>query len=425
MRIEREGSYASELLHSQRTAQLSSADHRLATELVMGVLRWRDWLDGAIAAASARAVEKLDREILVVLRLGAYQLQFLDRIPRHAAIHESVELVKRARKRSAAPFANAVLRKLPSMPPDLLQKATSASDLAERYSHPEWLVARWVQTYGLQHSESICGYDQQVPRTCIRFRNSSVEQELYEQGIQLAPGELLSSAKRVLAGDITTTQAFQHGRISIQDEASQLIALLVGKGRILDCCAAPGGKTAILAEKNPASEIISVELHPHRARLLRSRMDAVNVRIVAADARRLPFSGKFDSVLVDAPCSGTGTLARNPDIKWKLSAADLDDLTGRQLEILRSAGDKTVAGGQLIYATCSLEIEENSGVIEQFLSGNQSFTIIDCRHQLDKLRAEGELVWGDPESLLMGPFLRTVPGVHPCDGFFAAVLQRV
>jgi 16S rRNA (cytosine967-C5)-methyltransferase len=390
----------------------------------MGVLRWRASLDAAIAEVSARGFEQLDLEILVALRLAAYQLQFLDRIPRHAAIHESVELVKRARKRSAAPFANAVLRKLPSVRPQLLPTAMSARDLAQRYSHPEWLVARWVEAYGLENSEMICSYDQQVPRTSIRFRDSLVELELYEQGIQLAPGELLSSAKRVLAGDVTATQAFQQGRISIQDEASQLIALLVGKGRILDCCAAPGGKTALLADRNPASHITSVELHPHRARLLRKLVNAGNVMIIAADARRLPLSGAFDSVLVDAPCSGTGTLARNPDIKWRLSPADLDDLRTRQIDILHSAAEKTESGGQLIYATCSLEPEENSVVVEQFVSENQSFTIIDCRHKLDSLRAEGELVWSTPESLVMGPYLRTIPGVHACDGFFAAILQR-
>jgi 16S rRNA (cytosine967-C5)-methyltransferase len=424
MRVDRESSYASELLHTSHTAQLSPADHRLTTELVMGVLRWGASLDAAIAAASARPITRLDPEILIALRIGTYQLRFLDRIPPHAAIDESVELVKHARKRSAAPFVNAVLRKLQSIVPQEVPIARSPPDLARRYSHPEWLVARWVDAYGLETAERICEYNQQVPCTSIRLRHASAEEQLQEHGIQLAPGEFLISARRVLSGDITRSESFHQNRIAIQDEASQLVALLVRGGQILDCCAAPGGKTAILADRNPGSKITAIELHPHRARLLRKLVPAENVRIVAADARRLPFGGTFESVLVDAPCSGTGTLARNPEIKWKLRPADLEDLNTRQIDILRSAAARVISGGQLVYSTCSLEQEENSDLVEQFLTENNSFTIVECREKLDQLRAEGELVRPHVESLLKGPYLRTIPGVHRCDGFFAAILQK-
>jgi 16S rRNA (cytosine967-C5)-methyltransferase len=424
MRVDHENSYASELLHTSHTAQLSPADHRLTTELVMGVLRWRASLDAAIAAASARPITRLDPEILIALRMGTYQLRFLERIPPHAAIDESVELVKHARKRSAAPFVNAVLRKLQSIVPQEVPIAKSPPDLAQRYSHPEWLVARWVDAYGLETAERICDYNQQVPHTSIRFRDRSAEEELQKQGIQLAPGELLTCAKRLPSGDITRTESFHQGRIAIQDEASQLVALLVRGGQILDCCAAPGGKTAILADRNPGSKITAIELHPHRARLLRKLVPAENVKIVAADARHLPFGGTFESVLVDAPCSGTGTLARNPEIKWKLRPEDLEDLNTRQIDILRSAAARVISGGQLVYSTCSLEQEENSDIVEQFLTENNSFTIVGCREKLDQLRAEGELARSQVESLLKGPYLRTVPGVHRCDGCFAAILQK-
>jgi 16S rRNA (cytosine967-C5)-methyltransferase len=200
--------------------------------------------------------------------------------------------------------------------------------------------------------------------------------------------------------------------------------LLVGGGRILDCCAAPGGKTAILADRNPGSKITAIELHPHRARLLRRLLPADNVKVAAADARHLPFGGTFESVLVDVPCSGTGTLARNPEIKWKLRPEDLVDLKTRQIDILRSAAARVISGGHLVYSTCSLEQEENSDLVEQFLTENNSFKIVDCRETLDQLRAEGELVWPQLESLVKGPYLRTIPGVHPCDGFFAAILQK-
>jgi 16S rRNA (cytosine967-C5)-methyltransferase len=425
MRVEQQDSFVSELLHSTHTAELSTADHGLTTELVMGVLRWRAALDASIARVSSRPLSQLDTEALVALRLGAYQLQYLERIPTHAAIHESVELVKRSRKRSAASFVNAILRKLVlATKPTPTEPVRCAADLALCYSHPEWLVERWVEAYGREITERICGYDQQIPRTSIRLRNPSAEQELLQQGIQVAPGKLLSWARRVLSGEVTRTAAFRQRRLSIQDEASQLVALLVGPGRILDCCAAPGGKTAILADRHPQSQVIALELHPHRARLLRKRVDAENVQVVAADARRLPFSCQFDSVLVDAPCSGTGTLARNPEIKWRLRPEDLHDLQSRQLDILRSAARQTAPGGRLVYSTCSLEREENWGVIEQFLAKDSSFRVLDSRQELERLAAQGELAWNSLDSLVRGPYLLTIPGVHPCDGFFAAILQK-
>lgn len=426
LRVEQEDSYASELLHASPAAQLSATDHGLATELVMGVLRWRSLLDSVIKSLSSSPIAKLDKEVLTALRLGSYQLLFLDRVPARAAIHESVELVKRARKRSAAPFVNAVLRR---MSPGTLKYAPpqddSAASIAQRYAHPEWLVSRWIKTYGSQPAKEICSYDQQIPRIAIRISDSAAEKELQQQGIQLAPGELLSSARRVLSGDITTTQAFREGRISIQDEASQLVALLVGHGRILDCCAAPGGKTALIAARNPDSEIVALEVHPHRARLLRKLVTAPNVRPLAADARQMPISTKFDSVLVDSPCSGTGTLARNPEIKWRLRPEDLSQLQTLQLDILRSSAECTKPGGRLVYATCSLEREENEEVIERFLAENASFQILPCSRQLENLKSEGELAWEAASALLSGPYLRTIPGVHPCDGFFAAVLTRI
>jgi 16S rRNA (cytosine967-C5)-methyltransferase len=218
----------------------------------------------------------------------------------------------------------------------------------------------------------------------------------------------------------------------IQDEASQLVAALVGHGeQILDCCAAPGGKTLALADRNPRSIIIAAELHSHRARLLRRLMRAVhpqtagaNVNVLAADARHLPLSLDFDRVLVDVPCSGTGTLARNPEIKWRLTDRDLVDLQQRQFEILRSAMGRVAIGGRVIYSTCSLEREENEDVVERSLSERPAFRVIDCAAELDRLQGDRELNWRDSSSLTSGPYLRTLPGIQPCDGFFAAILER-
>src|SRR5438309_1389836 len=214
------------------------------------------------------------------------------------------------------------------------------------------------------------------------------------------------------------------GRLAMQDEASQLVALLVGKGsNILDCCAAPGGKTRLLAERNPEARITAVELHPLRARLLRKLVPAKNVEVIQADVRELK-EGEYDRVLVDVPCSGTGTLARNPEIKWRLNPEDLVDLHGRQLQILRSALRRLKPGGRLVYSTCSLEQEENAEVVEEALADDPSIQLIECRSELERLRADGDLAWTDIDSLTAGPCLRTIPGTHPCDGFFAAIVER-
>jgi 16S rRNA (cytosine967-C5)-methyltransferase len=170
--------------------------------------------------------------------------------------------------------------------------------------------------------------------------------------------------------------------------------------------------------------VVATELHPHRARLLQSLNRLPNVQVVAADARHLPFSGAFDRILADVPCSGTGTLARNPEIKWRLKIEDLHDLQLRQIAILKSVLAHLVAGGRLVYSTCSLEREENEAVVEAAVEGAMEFKIGDCRGELEQLRESGELRWKDVGSLLAGPYLRTIPGVHPCDGFFAAMIER-
>ena len=427
LRVEQQDAYASELLHSDRLDQLSPADRALATEIVMGVLRWRSRLDDAVAAQSSRSLARLDPQVLTALRVAAYQLLYLSRVPAHAAINEGVDLVKRARKASAAPFANAVLRKLAGAEgetPAEENAAVSAASLAHDFAHPGWLVERWIEHLGIANTEAVCRHDQRIPATSIRFNNEEVARELESEGIALAPGSLLTSARIVTGGDITQTKAYREGRVFIQDEASQLVAALVGTGsRILDCCAAPGSKTAAIASRNLAAEIIAVELHPHRAELLKRRVRATNVQVITADILHMPLQGGFDRMLADVPCSGTGTLARNHEIKWRLEPGDLNDLHGKQVAILRAALRQLAPGGRAVYSTCSLEPDENEAVVEEVLQSESNVTLLDCRAELEILNRKGDLATSDFESLLVGKFLRTIPGVHPYDGFFAALLE--
>jgi 16S rRNA (cytosine967-C5)-methyltransferase len=446
LRVEQQDAYASELLHSERLAGLSSADRGLCMEIVMGVLRWRSFLDECIAAHSFTPFRKLDPQVLAALRIGAYQLLFLERIPARAAVNESVELVKTSKKASAAGLANAVLRKIHSSKGktnvchsdaergEAGESAASPGALARRLAHPLWIVERWICEYGAEAAAAICRFDQTVPATSLRMPDASVESELKAEGIELAPGTLLTSARCYSGngpGEITRTRAYAEGRVAIQDEGSQLVALLVGRGkRILDCCAAPGGKTAAIATRNPGAKIVAADLHEHRVRLMRKLVHAPNVNMIAADSTnfdsvsgdaRALIEGEFDRILADVPCSGTGTLARNPEIKWKLKPEDFAELHGRQVAILRAAIAKVAPGGRLVYSTCSLEHEENEAVIEEVLRERDDLTLRDCAGELRQML--GELAV-DPASLARGPYLRTIPGVHACDGFFAAVIGR-
>jgi 16S rRNA (cytosine967-C5)-methyltransferase len=428
MRVE-QGAFADELLHSERLDKLSPADRALCMEIVMGVLRWQSQLDESIATWSKTPSQRLDPEVVTALRMGVYQLAHLERVPAHAAVDQTVELVKRAGRRFAAPMVNAVMRKIATAktgPPPPTGAEGSLDLIAAATAHPRWLLERWETAYGLEAARQIAHYDQQVPVPSLRLRDPEAEKDLRREGIELAPGALVASARRVISGDVTKTRTFAEGRAYPQDEASQLVALLVGHGaRILDCCAAPGGKTSVIAEQNPSSLVVAAELHPARARLTRRLVRARNVFVVAASAEALPLMPDFDRLLADVPCSGTGTLARNPEIKWRLRPEDFSELHLRQASILRTALGYLVPGGRLVYSTCSLEREENEDVVAEVMADRYDLRLLGCRDELQRLKAEGELIWDDPDSLARGKFLRTLPGVHPCDGFFAAVIERV
>jgi 16S rRNA (cytosine967-C5)-methyltransferase len=302
---------------------------------------------------------------------------------------------------------------------------TSLEYLSTALAHPEWLAKKWIENFGYGRADLICSYDQTIPITALRLRSVDDEDELTRSGIQLTPGALMRNARRVKAGDVIRTDLFRGGKVAVQDEGSQLVAALVGSGRrILDCCAAPGGKTTALATALPKSEIVAVELHPHRARLLRQMAPQENVQVVTADALLLPFGADFDRVLADVPCSGTGTLARNPEIKWRLTLEDIHDLQGRQIAILNAAMKHVASGGRIVYSTCSLEPEENEQVVSACLRENNEFRIVPVKDELLRLQELGALVWKDANQLVRGDFLRTIPGAHPCDGFFAGILER-
>lgn len=436
-RVETEGAFASDLLHAQlgRARELKPEDAALATELTLGVLRWQGLLDAIIQKHTGKPASRLDLEVRLALRLGLYQLRFLTRIPARAAVNESVEMVKRAGKRSAAALVNAVLRKaaetVQSPVEELLPpKASPANRLAVQFSHPEWLVERWIERHGEKQTVALLEANNRPPQLSCAIHADSALDSLSAEGLTLEPGSWLRSAFTVRRSNPASTRAFREGRISIQDEASQMVALLVGVQpghSVLDLCAAPGGKTATLARAAGAeSFVVASDVHLHRLRAMRGnleRLGANNVQALALDGQRpLPFAVAFDRILVDAPCSGTGTLARNPEIRWRLRPEDLTQLHARQVALMGNALDSLKPGGHLVYATCSLEPEENENVVDNVLSERREIRMADGRAalatHLSKETDVGRLF--DSRG-----YFRTFPHQHGTDGFFAAVLERI
>jgi 16S rRNA (cytosine967-C5)-methyltransferase len=433
LRVERESSYASELLHGPLTADLSPQDAALATELVLGTLRWMGQLDFIARRFTQTKWESLDLEVRVALRLGLYQLRFLTRMPARAAIYESVELVKASKKRSASGFVNAVLRKSAEAELERLrpQSMPDAEWLAVESSHPAWLLKRWYERYGRDASLRLATANNQAPDICLRAGSPDhdlrgIESRLRTEGVELSPGRFLRNCLIVRKGNIARTEACRRGEIIVQDEASQIVPLLldVQDGhRVLDLCAAPGNKTAQLAEQAGVSGfVIASDIHWHRLREMISPQQKQRVLRVTLDgASPLPFQARFNRILVDAPCSGTGTLRRHPEIKWRLTPADLDELSEKQCQLLDNAASVLLPEGRIVYSTCSLEEEENRGVVERFLAGHPEFHLLPIRDERERL-----LPFFLPDSLriLEADFLETFPDRDGTDGFFAAVLGR-
>ncbi len=375
LRLVEDGGYAGDLLHA-RGAALTERDRGLASELVLGSLRRQAQLDFLIGHYSGRAPVKMDREVRIALRMGIYQLRYLTRVPAHAAVSESVELVRRARKSSALGLVNAVLRKVNRWP-------VAWPDRATQLSLPEWIWTRWVKAFGAEMATSIGEAFLEAPEHYLRVPKGH-EEEARLLGARPCPEQgcfLMGSGGA--------------GSFRRQDIGSQSVVPLLDlqpDQRFLDVCSAPGNKTAQALESGVRA--VACDVHESRLRDLRG----LACRLVVADGTgALPFRGGFERILVDAPCSGTGTLRGNPEIRWRVQAADLVDLHGRQVKILRNSLDQLAPGGRLVYSTCSLETEENEEVVNEVLASAGG-----------RFRLSGQM--------------QRLPGRDAGDGFYAAVL---
>ena len=495
MAVEHGQSHSDDLLRGKTVNALSAPDRNLATALVLGVLRWQIQLDHQIRALLARPNAKLDTEVLIALRLGAFQLLHMDRIPARAVLSESVELVKQAGHHFASGMVNAVLRKLAKTsqatdeslsttedsrkakgtgfsPYIHAANTTGASQLAEKFqrsskkcqgttlvvpimqqnkcralapegsfstdmeAHPAWLVERWINFYGPDAAQSICRHGQSQPVLTVRLATPVVEDELLQAGIVLEPGQLLSAARTVVSGDVITTEAFHEGRLRLQEEGSQLVAELASANpnqkikSILDCCAAPGGKTLILAERNPQARIVAMESSEPRLTQLQKRLAPHSTRIECrlADATALPEEPAFDLVLADVPCSGTGTLGRNPEIRHRLRPEDLARQAERQRAILSAALRAVRTGGSVVYSTCSLEQEENEQVVAAVLAASPSVRLVSFEARIEAMLGDNILTQQGAQRLrgCLTPegALRLLPGAFRTDGFYICMIER-
>jgi 16S rRNA (cytosine967-C5)-methyltransferase len=439
-RVESEGAYASDVLHAELGANVKPVDAALATELTLGVLRQRRLLDFFLERQLKKPVEKLDLPVAIALRMGAYQLRFLGKIPARAAVNESVELVKRARKASAAPLVNAVLRRIAEDAGSPAEKFPPANiPMAERlailHSHPTWLVERWLPRFGEPTTIALLEADNRAPRLSCALNDADRPDEivlaLEKAGLRIEPGQLLKNAFAVSGGSPSRTEAFRAGKISIQDEASQAVPLLLGVregDRVLDLCAAPGGKTpALVRAAGSKGVVVAADFHAHRLRAMAAqlkRLGLAGVRLVDLDAAQpLPFRGQFDRILLDAPCSGTGTLARHPEIRWRLGPEQLAEFHGLQVRMLRNALAHLAPGGRLVYCTCSIEPEENEEVGAEAVRAVESIRRVSASEMAQTLAPHLAPMVSASELLDAEGQFRTLPGQHATDGFFAAAFQ--
>lgn len=427
-KIETEKSFSSILLPFYEQ-NLAAKDRSLCHSLTLGVLRRQIYLDRVIEKLTGG--KKLDFEVRIALRIGLYQILFLDKIPAYSAINESVNLVQKAKKTSAKGLVNAVLRRAQKEPDFDFDYADEIERIAVETSHPRWLLNKWIAQFGAEETQKLAAANNRIPQSAFRLTNRFFGADAQTQSDILSAiessAELRESENVIgsfVAGRINgeMLELAASGEIYFQDEASQMVAqaIEISDGEMfLDVCAAPGSKTTFIAGRTAHSQnnnlLVAGDLHPNRIRILRDncrRQNADFVNIVRYDAEKnLPFAEEsFDAVLVDAPCSGTGTIRHNPEIRYFLEEKDFAALPGKQLAILKNASKLIKSGGRLIYSTCSLETEENEAVCARFLAEAENFELAKPKISAKFKTSEG--------------FARTFPQRDEMDGFFIAAFAK-
>jgi 16S rRNA (cytosine967-C5)-methyltransferase len=405
----------------RHAGELDARDRRWTQELVWGMLRKRGWIDHLLAPRVRGGIARLDADLADLLRLGVYQLFHMGSVPAYAAIAQTVELAKQRHGIGASKLANAVLRRLDREKDslDAVLPADPVEALAIEYSHPRWIVARWVARWGADETRALLEANNQEAPLIVRpwgVVREQLEAMLEDSGVSVSDAPLVEDSLTLAPGTtLAALGAFQQGRLFVQDPAATLVtryAAIPAGAVVADLCAAPGGKTVELSRT--AKHVTAADSNEHRiGRVIETieRLDLENVDPAVADARDGTL-GQFDAVLVDAPCTGTGTFRRHPDARWRLRTSDLAVMAATQRAVLGGAAKNVKPGGLLVYSTCSLEPEENDAQVEAFLAEHPGWTL------------EPPPAGTVPDSVLDAGRLRVLPQRHGADGSFAARLRR-
>ncbi|MCL4424715.1 MAG: 16S rRNA (cytosine(967)-C(5))-methyltransferase RsmB [Firmicutes bacterium] len=432
--VEERDAYADILLdHWLNRHQLLPRERALATEIAFGTLRRRNTLDWVIEGFSSRPIVKMDLWTRNILRLGAYQLLYLERIPARAAVDEAVKLARRFAPYGVSGFVNAVLRRVANgrLPPFPSLAEDPLTHLSLNYSHPRWLVERWLTQLGWEGTAALCQANNQPPPVTLRVNRlkstpAEAREALAAARIEVGTGNYLPEALVVRkAGSPERLPGYAEGWFSLQDESSMLVAHALDPQpgeMVVDMASAPGGKTTHLAEvMGNLGNIVAADVHEHRLSSVRERAHRLGIRIIrtmVADGRQLAdlYAGQADRVLLDAPCSGLGVLRRNPEARWRKRPQDIPGLVRLQMELLAAGAQLLKPEGTLVYSTCTITPEENQGVVEGFLKRHPDFAREDLRPFL-------------PEGLHKVPqvdegWIQLYPHLHGTDGFFLARLRK-
>lgn len=436
-RVEEEQSYANLLLQRELQEVEDGRDRQLITLLVNGTLKNRLTLDYALRRHLRTPLSALPHEVRWILRISAFQLLFLAKIPAPAAVNEGVEMTKPRRGKYTG-LVNGVLHKVLQDGwnirwPNSGKEAVRY--LSVRYSHPEWMVKRWLKRYGFEETEALCQANNEPALLWIRTNTLKVTREellnnLQQEGVQARLGERVPESLILEnSGALDRLKCFQEGLFTVQDESSQLVAHVLDPrpgDRVLDSCAAPGGKTTHLAQKmKNQGEILAFDIHPHKVDLivqLAQRLGITIIRPQTGDARELPGieKGSCQKVLVDAPCSGLGVIRRRADLRYQKTEAEIEKLPVLQLEILNRAAQCVAQGGELVYSTCTIEPNENFEVVKAFRKGHPEFQPVNLSDDLPFSLSEESDIRQAKKGML-----QILPHRHGMDGFFIAKFKRV
>ncbi|WP_395096738.1 16S rRNA (cytosine(967)-C(5))-methyltransferase RsmB [Bacillus amyloliquefaciens] len=430
-KLEQNQAYSNLLLTSViKTNTLGDQDRGLLTELVYGTLQNKIALDYMLKPF-IRKPNKVKPWVIQLLRLSAYQMEYLEKIPDRAAIHEAVEIAKKRGHKGIASFVNGILRSLQREgAPSFAEIEDPVLRLSTETSHPEWLVKEWVEAYGFEAAEKICRIHLIPPKQTLRVNHiksdrETVLNEMENAGLEAEAGDLSPDAIKLLKGSIANTAFFQNGRVSIQDESSMLVARALDPKpgeTVLDACAAPGGKSAHIAElmENEGS-LTSLDLHRHKVKLIKEGAERLGLTIIDAqtmDARKAgeAFGAeRFDRVLVDAPCSGFGVIRRKPDMKYTKTPEDSRRLSEIQLGILREIAPLVKKGGTLVYSTCTMDRTENEEVMHAFIQEHPEF---EPDFSLEKRLPE------KARPFVQDGSLQILPHYFGTDGFFISSMRK-